>query len=377
MTPLRDAGPERTAGPGRRTRPAVRAAAALAVAGALALPSAAAKAAPSWTSLLRDPSLLSIDTMHAAGDKSLWAFTEVEGPDNTRVTVARLWNGKRWRTVPLPANGYVVSADSSSPSDVWAFVAPFSDDATSDAAILHWDGRSWKVSYRPKKGETGESLITSLGKGRAVTSLFTGRGTRVLSYSGGKWRGRTADGLALTDLRPLSPRAFWAVGGRIKGDREHVYRYDGTKWRRQSPPKALLKMSEKECLRLWPGLPRSECPTGRLISVVPHTAKNVQAVVRFEHPTPITRLLRWDGSRWSRVGKNWREALTWAEPDGKGGFWGLTSSDGELLRYRAGRLGRVATPKGGSALHAMAVSPSGRFFLCSSEGLVWRLSGVK
>ncbi|MDX6743443.1 hypothetical protein [Actinocorallia sp. A-T 12471] len=356
------------------TRNRRRAVVALAAAVALLAPAGPAHAAPGWTTLLKDPSIGFVTALHAASARSLWAFVTVEGTQpNTDVTQARHWDGKKWRTYPLPVNGHVSSADSSSPSDVWAYVSPVPDQPETGAAILHWDGRSWTVSHRPRREQASESLITALGKGRAVTTVFTPKGTRVLTRSGGRWTGRTASGLGLSPVWPLSTRNMWALGDRLKGSgNEYVHHFDGAKWRRRQPPKALLKMGEKECLRIWPGLPRSECPTGWVSALVPHSAKNVLAVVRFMHPTELTTVLRWNGSRWVRVPGHWPVTLYRTEADGKGGFWAVGGSDDKLVRhYRAGVMTRVAAPKGAAGMHGLSVAPSGRVFVASSYGYVW------
>ncbi|GAB2807380.1 hypothetical protein GCM10022221_00760 [Actinocorallia aurea] len=340
---------------------------ALTAATLLVLPAGAAEAAPKWTTILKDPSIDWVQSLHAVGDRSLWAFLSVVAEGGTK-TVARHWNGAKWRTVPLPlAGGFIESADSAAPDDVWAVVGKQWDREDTVNAIIHWDGIRWSTVRT--FGENGPSDVIALGGGAAQTSVYSASGARILTYRKGAWTGKTVKGLSLGPAGQPGKPYSWALGGKVDSDENTVYRRVGAQWRRRQPPRSLLRIGTADCQRIWPGLPRSECPTGRPSELIVNGPKNVLLVVRYTAPTDVSRILRWNGAKWSLVGgRTWRNAVGTPVPDGKGGFWAADVSGPEsLLRYRDGKLVSVPMPKGITQIIALAPAPSGRLYFNGAD----------
>ncbi|ROO83589.1 hypothetical protein EDD29_1095 [Actinocorallia herbida] len=360
----------------------IRAALALTAATLLVLPAGAAEAAPKWTTILKDPSIEWVQHLHATGNRSLWAFLSVTDGAGGAKTVARHWNGTKWRTVPLPLpGGWIEFADSAAPDDVWATVGKEWDRADTVNAIIHWDGTRWSTVRT--FGEHGASDVVALGGGAAQTSVYGKNGARILTYRKGAWTGKTVKGLSLGTVAQSGKPYSWALGGKVDKDENDVYRRVGDRWRRQQPPLSLLRIATAECLRLWPGLPRSECPVGEPTELVVNGPKNVLLLVNYTGPTPSTRVLRWNGKKWSIVGHVWKYYAGRVTPDGKGGFWAVDIDDPErLLRFRDGELTKVALPKGVTRVDHLSPTPSGRLYATAgddygSNSVIRFLTGVR
>jgi hypothetical protein len=166
--------------------------------------------------LLRRPPLAGLARGGALGDEG----------------VVYRWNGRAWRSVPLPALGGTATfggVDAIGPGDVWV-VGEWKRRAPHDAwppvlpLFLHWDGRSWSVRHPALFPDYGFTELTDvtwspaadgvLAVGRA-TKYHPGRGTENVNFSatltGTSWAASQvstdySDGLWVAS-------GDWAVGG--------------------------------------------------------------------------------------------------------------------------------------------------------------------
>jgi hypothetical protein len=200
----------------------------------------------------------------ASSTKNVWVFPILSGPGNG-VATAENWNGSGWTTVPLPADMQMRNAIAFSASDTWAFG------------------------------------VTQHGK--AITLRFNGSSWDRVSLP--------ADPLQVS---ALSAKDIWAVGPSAKTAAKPVTR------------QVIVAMHWNG--RAWQTLPtpRIRLPRGEGESVVAAAATGPNSVWWVERPVtatyrtkPGTRLLHWNGKRWSSVrAPAGTQDLT---QDGRGGIW--------------------------------------------------------
>jgi hypothetical protein len=227
---------------------------------------------------------------------NLWAVgAHFEGGKGT--PLAQMWNGSRWRLVPVPNIGTSVSGL----HDVVA-IAPDIAWAVGHASgrvpmIQRWDGAEWHLVSAPVPGTGTAELLgvaaTSPSDVWAVGKTSAGPDARTLveRFDGTGWRIVPSPNVGpgdnvLRDVDALSRSDAWAVGWRIEGRRYRTLaaHWDGQAWRAVDTPNV---------------------GTGDnfLSGVVRVSTKDVWAVgwTSTRDDTSRTLIEHWDGSRWSIV----------------------------------------------------------------------------
>lgn len=111
----------------------------------------------------------------ALGPDDVWVVGTAWG---TGLPLARHWNGRRWRDVPVPrVRGRLSSVASDGRGGIWTA----GETSTGTALLAHWNGERWDVSGAPTPGDPspGEGPTGARGAG-AVWGLAQAPGTSYL-----------------------------------------------------------------------------------------------------------------------------------------------------------------------------------------------------
>lgn len=174
-----------------------------------------------------------LTSIAAVGPKRVFTV----GSEKTgRRSLAQLWDGVKWRDVPLPApfgpnrRSGLTKVVASGSKNVWAF--GYADGGTTQYA-LRFEGGRYVVKHRWKTPNriTDAAVLGPKDIWVVGANLLDEFG--VWHFNGRKWS-RAALPFALTDISAVSPRNIWAVGeGKsLPGsDKPIVARYNGKKWR--------------------------------------------------------------------------------------------------------------------------------------------------
>ena len=255
-------------------------------ASALAVP---ASTATSWhvSDTVAGPGFASFTAVTATSPTGAWAF---EGADSGRPGAYQL-SGSAWkkRAFPGTSNDNVVSASSSSASNVWAF--------TESGEAARFNGRSWSVVKR---------LRLAISSGLAISKtdvwVFGGYGSPAWHYNGSSWT-RSRSGNGLFGASALSPSSIWAYS------RTGVAHWSGRTWTRTS----LARL-----------LPKSPLGSPFVAGVYAASARSVYAIGSGGGETvggPVV-VLHYNGKSWRRLALSKQPGGPMAViPDGKGGLW--------------------------------------------------------
>jgi len=275
-------------------RTALIAVAAVSSALTLSLPASAApvraSASRSWHLAYETkagPLFTSFTAITATGPASAWAF---EGSGSDRPSAYEL-KGSTWKKHAFPGSSdeEVVSASSSSASNVWAF--------TSTGAAVRFNGSSWSVV---------KTFTGGISSGLALSStdvwVFGGDGGPAFHYNGSSWKS-SASGLGLEGASALSPHSIWAYSP------SGAAHWNGKAWTKTS----LLTL-----------VPKKELASRVVAGIYARSARNVYALASEGAESvggPLV-LLHYNGARWRRVviSKKVGEPLA-IIPDGTGGLW--------------------------------------------------------
>jgi len=228
---------------------------ALAVTGTLAAPglaSAAGGGCQSWTGAQppspgsTDNSLRGVTVLSAC---NAWAVG-FQFDTGASQTLIEHWNGSSWTVVPSSIPGaelsLLFSIRSVSPANIWAVGQVQDALGENHALIEHWNGTTWKAV--PSPDPAGSQL----------------------------------DGVAV-----VSARDVWAVGSTFTGSRSRnlILRWNGRTWKQVPAPD-----------------PGSAADNDYLTAVSASGPRDVWAVGQdIDSTTDKTVILRWNGTRWSRV----------------------------------------------------------------------------
>lgn len=235
-------------------------------------------------------------------DSNGWAQMLASSGNDTHLSVAEHWSGKRWIMTPLalspdPRN-IKVNTDgivSLSPNDAWIaghYSPPLDSRHEIGAMLQHWDGSSWSIVPNPADQQDGGTLrafavlsptdIWAVGRQWDVDGIAL---PLTMHWDGTSWtRVEAPRGNGSTGLFAVSasgPDDIWAVGNQtIAGSGNEatpvVLHWDGTQW------------------SIVPGLP--DLGNAGLTSVYASGPNDVWATV-----TGPDTFLHWDGTSWSTV----------------------------------------------------------------------------
>jgi hypothetical protein len=278
----------------------------------------------------------------APAAKDAWVFGGTN-PGQASSPVAQRWNGRSWRTVPLPAglDSFISGASASAPGNVWA-VSSFG------GYVLRWNGVRWSVARRWSPGRQATCI---LAVSRTDVWLFgapsRAAGTGTWNYNGHRWTRMTGRDSALYRASAVSARDIWAITARPR--RGLVMHWDGHGWHRVPTGSALAGTHLDDVLAtardsVW------------VVGISPAAVEDGQVVVA-----------HWDGRRWQRHVAPGRVIPRRVAADGRGGIWITAVSLGSQTESRllhllkSGRWTRTVIAHGlGNAISDLALIPGTR-----------------
>lgn len=172
-------------------------------------------------------------------------------------SVAWHWDGRAWRTVPLPKGRLDLwSVAAVAPDDAWTVGARGDGTlARSHALIEHWNGTRWSAARLPRLPGSFLFGVSAAGP-RSVWAVgatyrsnragrFVSRWTRplLLHWNGASWRkqplpwGRHA--LTLDKVVATGPSSVWVVSTgqqEPSGSPSIIEHWNGTRWQSVRPP---------------------------------------------------------------------------------------------------------------------------------------------
>jgi hypothetical protein len=271
------------------------------------------------------------------------------------------WNGATWSLLPattaLPgqtgSNGAIAA---SSPRNVWVFPLLGGSGTSVYATTENWNGTSWTAVPLPLHMLVSSAVAFSASD--AWVSGLTESGTSILvRFTGSSWHRASLPGEPV-QVSALSASDIWAVGPSAKTAARPVTKHaivamhwSGRKWRTLATPRIRLPRGEGE----------------QVIAVAAAGPDDVwwveQPVTTKYQDRPGTRLLHWNGARWSSVAAPpGAEDLT---QDGNGGVWlGAFQGPSEALVT-------VAYHYSAALRRTKSVLPVPTGFNSTSLGLFW------
>lgn len=166
-------------------------------------------------------------------------------------TLARHWDGHRWKRVDTPnvadsASSYLTAVAVVSADDVWAVGTNYGphSGAGLDNLAEHWDGSAWSIVDVPQPGGEFDTLesVSAISPTYVIASGRTCRGEsceiQTLRWDGTSWTMVTDPQLALVQVADAaSPTSAWAIGNTAYDDGDPVaFRWNGSEWRQTDLP---------------------------------------------------------------------------------------------------------------------------------------------
>ena len=174
-----------------------------------------------WTSITPPPSVdnLANATVNDAvvGSSSptnTWFFPEVSGPTTTK-TLGLVWNGSAWRTVKVPATDSLLGVNVLSRDNVWQWgtkPAPPDTLGFGPPWLRHYNGKTWRTV--PVPGVGGPASVVSAADMWAVgpTTATAGDAGPQQVYIAMHWNGKKWAAVSLPKLAPVNGAA-WSPAG--------------------------------------------------------------------------------------------------------------------------------------------------------------------
>jgi hypothetical protein len=259
---------------------------------------------------------------------AFWAVTAISRHDAWAVgggttPAAEHWNGRKWRTSPLPTglNSAINAVSASSSKDVWAV-------SDMGGYILHFNGTRWYVVKR----------FSGFGELTGVTAfsptnvwVFGGPGGApgfgTWRYNGHSWkRDGAATKSGIGSVSAVSPSDMWAIGSRTS-PLDSIVHYTGT-WRRE----------------------RSAALAGlQFDGILALSKRNVWATAAIQTHGSRPHLVHLTGGRWVKTKIPWAVGPAFdLASDGHGGLWltafsAVSAATGywEIHRSASGRWSRT------------------------------------
>ncbi|MFJ3696863.1 hypothetical protein ACIPW9_22400 [Streptomyces sp. NPDC090052] len=172
-----------------------------------------------------------LDAVAPLSAHDVWAVgTWNDAPAAQDRSLAEHFDGRTWRTVPLPAepanrSAYPSALAAMGPDDIWAVGVTAEDRVgTPRPLAYHWDGHRWSSVPTPSTG--GDALLQGAasdgaggvwavgvaydaqGAGRPLTEHWDGRSWRIVDAPHTAGQGESLDGVTA-----VAPDDVWAVGG--------------------------------------------------------------------------------------------------------------------------------------------------------------------
>lgn len=77
------------------------------------------------------------------------------------------FNGRRWRTVPIPGRADIVAVSALSRTNIFAVTGPADSGAAASPRVLHWDGNAWRAGLVQPRLSKRAAIYTILAQSDA------------------------------------------------------------------------------------------------------------------------------------------------------------------------------------------------------------------
>jgi len=264
-----------------------------------------------------------LDAVDAVSATDVWAAGFYDTASSQCRPLLERWNGTTWTRVPGPASTgpagaaaapagpagtvltgtFLQGVSGTSASNAWAvgYDVVASPPVYSVSVILHWNGTAWARVPSPEPGGGTNvylNAVTSLSSSDAwAVGYYTtaaGKAQALAAHwNGTRWALVAAPNPAggayidLTGISAASASDIWAVGT-YGNDKTLALHWNGTRWAQVATPS--------------PGYSGNILSAVAAVSPSAAWAAGSYAVFRPVGAIPVkTLLLRWNGTRWTRV----------------------------------------------------------------------------
>ena len=172
-----------------------------------------------------------LDASAMFGPRDVWAFGVLDPNTRPRPYAAR-YDGSRWHRIAVPGHDGIDGVSAVSPSDIWAVLGtPQTSAWTGPGALVHWNGRRWRTVglparlATPRLGSVLARSATSVWVGGAIRNRAGGSSEAVGHWNGRGWTVVTLPAPAgrahyhVTQLVTDGAGGIWAIGQCASCDR--------------------------------------------------------------------------------------------------------------------------------------------------------------
>ncbi len=179
----------------------------------------------------------------ATGNGTAWisgqSFTS---PNANTYSILMRWNGQEWKSVSSPLQGAskIINALSAGPAGaLWAAGASITSKNginTYSATTMLWNGKTWRTVPVPDPADNGLAAVGFVPGGTAwAVGNTESEAVLILRWTGRAWTQviyRGAPGGMLSAVAATSPSNAWAVGSESPGELPEtlILHWNGTTW---------------------------------------------------------------------------------------------------------------------------------------------------
>ncbi len=134
-----------------------------------------------------------LDASAMFGPRDVWAFGVLDPNTRPRPYAAR-YDGSRWHRIAVPGHDGIDGVSAVSPRDIWAVLGtPQTGAWTGPGALVHWNGRRWRTVglparlATPRLGSVLARSATSVWVGGAIRNRDGGSTEAVGHWNGRGW----------------------------------------------------------------------------------------------------------------------------------------------------------------------------------------------
>jgi hypothetical protein len=291
------------------------------------------------------PICASIGGVAGLSTTNIWA---VGSTNNGRDTHIRHWDGSAWSvvagaTIALPPSGGRAQRSTGfngvaavSANDIWAVGRAQFADFSRRGLTEHWNGSAWQLVSNPAPNPSILYGVAAFGSSNVWAVGASGGSTFAMRWNGSSWKTvATPNADVINSLRGVAGVAatdIWAVGSSIRSTTDGV-----------SASHTLIEHWNGTSWTIVPS-PNVGAGGNALLAVAARSANEVWAVGYYDDvagsiPIRRTLVLKWDGTRWTRVaspnagtGDNTLTAVV--TPSGTTDVWASGgSADGTLVEH--------------------------------------------
>jgi hypothetical protein len=283
----------------------------------------------------------------APGGDDVWAIGGTITNSDKSFPVLRHWDGRRWKSVKLPASfegfpfePYQVAA--SSAADVWAFTSSGEPKTGPPAGRwAHWNGDSWTTGALPVikvAGDASPAVTITAASAAGKDDVWVGgtvsdwetkstlpAASFLANYDGHAWRiYRVPESLPnVAGISVLNPTDIWVAASGDEGASGVVdaqggnilLHWNGSSWQSIAVPKKVFvaAVTGESAHSAW------------VVGYVPGKGP--------DHQTYVAGAAHWNGSNWTITQNpaadaqflktDYIDELTSVVPDGRGGLWAV------------------------------------------------------